>query len=355
MSDATLKPTGCSTRPRPATVLRRALPLLLLLAVGACRASHAAHPANAPPQSIRVTLPGTGTLVYRPGDAKTTTLPLWRTLPEVPPLPAADRSGYATMNGARLYYAVFNQDGGDPVILIHGGFGSSEDWGFEVPLLDKTHEVIVVDCRGRGRSTLGGQPLSYALMTSDILGLMDYLKVGKASIVGASDGGIIGLLIAIHHPGRLNKLFAWGANFSRSAYSDDLPDPGTGKRYMARAKATYERLSPTPGDFPKLLAAIGKLSTAEPEIPPAELTMIPAPTVIADGEYEQFITRAHTEKLARLIPDARLIIIPDVSHGGPTQDPAAFHRAVVSLLDGPTKKSTRQPAARPPQSNGDHP
>lgn len=251
-------------------------------------------------------------------------------------MPRADQSGLVPVNGVRMYYAVFNEHGGRPVILLHGGLGSSDDWGFETPLLAKTHEVIVVDSRGHGRSTMSSQPLSYELMGSDVLALMDYLNITRASIVGWSDGGNVGLLLAIHHPDRIDKLFAFGANYSVSLYPSKPLDPvmaALGARYVARAEADYRRLSPTPNGFPALLAALKPMDATEPEIKPAELATIKAPTVIADGQYEQFITRKETVTLAHLIPGARLVIIPDVSHGGPLQDPVAFHRAVATLLD----------------------
>lgn len=261
-------------------------------------------------------------------------VPLWKTIPIPPPMPLADTSGFVNITGnARMYFAVFNQKGSKPVLLIHGGFGSSDDWGFEVPLLEKDHQVIVMDCRGRGRSTMDDQPLSYELMTSDILDLMDTLKLNKVAVVGWSDGGIIGLLLAIHHPERISKLFAFGANYSRSGYADEPPDTALATRYMAQVKATYQKISLTPDNFTKMLEAVRKMYSKEPEISPAALRTINVPTVIADGEYEQFITREHTEKLTHLIPHARLVIIPNVSHGGPIQDPVRFHKAVTALLD----------------------
>ncbi len=153
-----------------------------------------------------------------------TAAPLWKTLPEPPPMPRADKSGLAPVNGIKLYYAVFNEQGKDPVILLHGGFVSSDEWGFEVPLLAKTHQVIVVDSRGHGRSSLGERPLSYELMTSDVLQLMDQLKIGKASIVGWSDGGIIGMILAIRHPERISKLFTFGANYNLAGYKSESSD-----------------------------------------------------------------------------------------------------------------------------------
>lgn len=266
--------------------------------------------------------------------AAATVLPRWKTAPHVPPLPAADTSGIARINGTKLYFAVFNARGNAPVILLHGGLGSSAQWGDEVPLLARTHKVIVMDSRGHGRSELGSRPLSYGLMASDVIGLLDFLKTPKASVVGWSDGGIIGLLLGIHHSQRIDKLFIFGANFNNDYTAPFPPDRSMFARYKAASEATYRRVSPTPNDFPKLLRALGALYAHEPNISPAELATIRAQTIVADGQYEQFIPRKHTEKLARLIPGAKVVIIPDVSHGGPTQDPVRFHKAVIALLDG---------------------
>jgi pimeloyl-ACP methyl ester carboxylesterase len=262
-------------------------------------------------------------------------VPLWRTLPEAPPMPTADTAGFAPVNGARLYYAIFNRNGGRPVILLHGSLGSSDDWGFETPLLDKTHEVIVLDSRGRGRSTMSPQPLTLALMAADVVGLMDFLKIPKASIVGWSEGGVTALFLAIHFPERVKKVFAFGANYSVSGYPPKPLSPvmkAMGARYMARARATYSRLSPTPNRFDELLKTLDRDST-EPELKPADLSRISAPTVIADGRFEQFVTHEETATLAHLIPGAKLIIIPNVSHDGPLQDPNNFHKAVITLLN----------------------
>jgi pimeloyl-ACP methyl ester carboxylesterase len=292
--------------------MQRLLPWILALAAAAAGSAPSPAPAVAAPVVHAV--------------------PRWQTLPQVPPLPEPDASGHAPVNGARLYYAIFNRGGGRPVLLLHGGYGSSVDWGFEVPRLAAHHEVIVTDSRGRGRSTLPAKPLSYRLMASDTLGVLDALHLERVSIVGQSDGGIIGLLLAIHHPDRIDKLFVFGANYSRSGDTDAPPDPVLGARYMARAEATYRRLSPTPDGFAGLQAALRQLYAREPEIPTADLGRITAPTVVADGEHEQFIARAHTESLARLIPGARLVIMTDAGHGAAIQDPDRFHAAVAEWL-----------------------
>ena len=265
--------------------------------------------------------------------------PLWTTLPDPPGMPKPEADGFVRSHGAHLYYAVFNRDGGRPVVLLHGGMSSSDSWGFEVPRLAAHHEVIVMDSRAQGRSSGATGPITYSLMASDVLRLMDALHLRRASIVGASDGAIVGLLLAVRNPERLDKLFAWGANFNTHAERRSPPDPSlklVGATYLAKMEANYRTLSPTPKGFPNLLKTLGRMYATEPNLTPAELHRISAPTVIADGEYEQFIDPAHTRLLAKSIPGATLVIIPNVSHGGPQQDPAAFHRAVAQLLERPS-------------------
>lgn len=260
-------------------------------------------------------------------------LPLWKTVPAAPPMPKPDDSGLAPVNDIQMYYAVFNPEGKDPVILLHGGLLSSDCWGFEVPLLSKTHKVIIADSRGHGRSTMSAQPFSYNLMAADVLRLMDYLQIGKASIVGWSDGGIIGLILAIQHPQRINKLFTFGTNFNLSGYKDEPTDSAMSARFMALAQANYRAHSPTPDSFAVLRRRLGKMYSAEPDLKPADIKTIRAPTVIAGGAYDQFIKPTHFEELAHLIPNAKLVIMPNVSHSGLLQDPLSFHREVAVLLN----------------------
>lgn len=170
-------------------------------------------------------------------------------------------------------------------------------------------------------------------MASDVLKLMDYLNIEKASIVGWSDGGIIGLIMAVKYPERINKLFTFGANYNLSGYKNEPSDSVLTARFMARAQANYRKLSPTPDGFAGLSEALAKMYSTEPDIKPAELKTIKAPTVIACGQYEQFIKLEHFQDLASLIPNAKLVVLPNVSHGGPLQDPARFHEAIMNWIN----------------------
>jgi pimeloyl-ACP methyl ester carboxylesterase len=136
--------------------------------------------------------------------------PQWLTLPLTPTLPKPAQSGTAAVNGIKLWYATFGQ--GEPVILLHGGLANANYWGHQVRALQPRYRVIVMDNRGHGRSTRDERPYGYDLMAADVIGLMDFLKIPKAAIVGWSDGAILGLDIAMQHPERVTKLFVFAAN-----------------------------------------------------------------------------------------------------------------------------------------------
>ena len=187
--------------------------------------------------------------------------PQWLRLPPTPTLPTAAQSGLAPVNGIKLWYAEFGQ--GAPVILLHGGLANSNYWGLLVRALAPHYRVIVVDSRGHGRSSRDARPYGYDLMADDVVGLMDYLKIDKTALVGWSDGAIIGLDIALRHPQRLSKLFAFAANSDPSAVKDVEHDP-VFSAFIARARGEYETLSPTPKEYDAFLKQIEKMWEAQP-------------------------------------------------------------------------------------------
>jgi pimeloyl-ACP methyl ester carboxylesterase len=117
----------------------------------------------------------------------------------------------APVNDIEMYYATYGDPNNEPLILLHGGLGNADYFVNQIPAFSEQYYVIAADSRGHGRSTMSEQQISYALMASDVLALMDYLEIESAYLVGWSDGGIIGLDIAIHHPERLRKTGGvWG-------------------------------------------------------------------------------------------------------------------------------------------------
>jgi pimeloyl-ACP methyl ester carboxylesterase len=253
----------------------------------------------------------------------------WMVLPPTPSLPKAAHSGYAPLNGIKIWYAEFGK--GEPVILLHGGLANSNYWGLQVPALEKHYRVIVMDSRGHGRSTRNDQPYGYDLMASDVVALMDYLKIKRAAIVGWSDGAILGLDIAIHHPERLTKLFAFAANSDPSGVADISKSP-VFNAYIARAEKEYENLSATPTQYKAFLDQISKMWETQPNFTKADLAGIKTPTWIVDADHDEAIKRENTEFMAAQIPGAGLLLQPEVSHFSFLQDPQQFNNDVLHFL-----------------------
>ncbi|HEY0686270.1 MAG TPA: alpha/beta hydrolase [Steroidobacter sp.] len=250
-------------------------------------------------------------------------------------LPRADESGRVRVSDIDMWYAVFNKGGENPVLLIHGGLGSADNWGNQLPALIKSHKVIVADSRGHGRSTRSERRIGYAIMTDDYVALLDRLEIDKVALVGLSDGAIIGLDMAMRYPERLSKLWAFGANYNVAGLRPDAPDvdnhPLIGPA-LRKLRQDYEKLSPTPTDYDSFFKAVNEMWAKEPDYQPEQLARITTPTVIADGEHDEFIKRAHTEELARLVPGAKLVILPDVGHLASWQNPRLFNEEMMRFL-----------------------
>jgi pimeloyl-ACP methyl ester carboxylesterase len=255
--------------------------------------------------------------------------PQWLTLPPTPSLPPAATSGYAPVNGIRIWYAIFGR--GAPVVLLHGGLANANYWGNQVRRLQRYYQVVVMDSRGHGRSTRDARPYGYDLMAGDVIGLMDFLKIRRAAIVGWSDGAIIGLDIAMHDPARVSKLFAFAANSDPSGVADIAHSP-VFNAYIARAAKEYEKLSPTPGQYQAFLAQITKMWETQPHWTAADLRRIAVPVWIVDADHDEAIKRENTEFMAANIANAGLLLQPQVSHFSFLQDPEQFTSDVLHFL-----------------------
>jgi pimeloyl-ACP methyl ester carboxylesterase len=189
-----------------------------------------------------------------------------------------------------------------------------------------------MDSRGHGRSSFDDTPISYEVMANDVLGLMDHLGIDKADLVGWSDGGIIGLELAIKHPDRLNKVVAYGANFDPTGVRLDIGQNAYFNAYIARAMEEYQRLSPAPERWDAFLANISNMWATEPNYTEEQLKSITTPILILDGAKEEAIDLNQTKLMALLIPSATLEIMPDTGHFVLFEHPDEFSHIVKDFL-----------------------
>lgn len=252
----------------------------------------------------------------------------WKSLPKPAPMPKPAATGFVPVPGAKIHYATFGS--GPDLILLHGGMGNLEHWGSQIPALAAGHRVIAIDSRGHGRSTRDDRRFTYRLMAEDTIAVMDALSVARASIVGWSDGGVIGLEVAMRHRERLERLFIFGANADASGMKRATGT--TFPRYKKRAAADYRRLSPTPRRFSALVSMLSRMWSSEPRFSAAQLRSISAPVAVAVGEYDEIIKVSHIRKMGKTIPHATTIVMKQVSHFGLWQDPDRFNANVLSFL-----------------------
>jgi pimeloyl-ACP methyl ester carboxylesterase len=172
-------------------------------------------------------------------------------------------------------------------------------------------------------------------MAEDIIRLMDKLNLASAHIVGWSDGGNIGIDLAIHHPERIKKLVAYGANINPAGLQNHF------REYLRTATpAQMERdngseflvLSPHPEYLPVIAQKIRTMWLTEPSFTAAELAKIKVPILIMDGQLEELIRPDHAQEIAKAIPKAKLVVLPKVGHYATFKTPELWNATVLSFL-----------------------
>jgi pimeloyl-ACP methyl ester carboxylesterase len=248
-----------------------------------------------------------------------------------PPLPTPVRELRVSHAGASIWCGVYGE--GAPVLLLHGAFNQAADWSRQIAALTAAgYGAIAIDNRGRGRSTLGAEPLSYALEAEEVLAVMDALELPAAAIVGWSDGAIIGLTLAMRHPQRVGRVFAFGTVMHLDGLKPlDMDDPVLGRMFN-RVKLDHARFSPEAERFDEIAQAVDRMTQAQPTYDDAALAAIRVPVAIVTGESDEFITREHTEHLVRVIPGARSIVLPGGTHFALLQRPEEFNEAMLAYL-----------------------
>jgi pimeloyl-ACP methyl ester carboxylesterase len=248
----------------------------------------------------------------------------------LPALPQATTTGYADNENARIWYATFGN--GPAVILLHGGLGNANNWGYQVPaLLAAGYRVIAIDSRGQGRSTRDDRRYTYQLMASDTRAVMDALGVAKAALVGWSDGAATALVLAKETPERADGVFFFACCVDETGLWPFKPTPVIDRIYNHHVR-DYAALSPTPGRFEKMRDDLGPMQQGEPNYSAADMSTIEVPVWSVVGEHDEFIRREHARYIADSIPNARFVLLPAVSHFAPLQRPALFNAAVLEFL-----------------------
>ena len=199
---------------------------------------------------------------------------------------------FAEVNGISMYYEVAGS--GEPVILIHGNSETHGIFDVLVNDLSETHQVFSVDSRCHGQSSRVKGRIGYDMMAEDYIAFIKALDIHKPTVYGFSDGGIIGLKIAIREPYLLERLIVSGANLNPRGL----------------------RVSSRIGMWPRAIFGnrLYQMMLREPDIKLTELASIRIPVVVLAGEND-VVKESHTMEIASAIPDSTLELVPGEDHG----------------------------------------
>jgi pimeloyl-ACP methyl ester carboxylesterase len=229
-------------------------------------------------------------------------------------------SGYAEVGGLNMYYEVHGD--GRPLVLLHGGLHSiGLSFGQVLPPFAATRQVIAVELQGHGRTADTDRPLTVPALASDVVGLLDLLRVERADVFGFSLGGLVATQLAISHPERVGRVVLASSHIRPDGYHDDVRDPAlfaTSTRMPTEAdfaamRQEYTRLAPDPAHFAAFQEKLGTAVATFPGWSPGEVAAIKAPALVMVGDND-FVRVDHADEIRQLIPNSQLAVLANTTH-----------------------------------------
>ena len=230
---------------------------------------------------------------------------------------------YKRINGINMYYETYGS--GKPLIFLHGNGGSIYSSRAKIDYFKQFFKVIAIDSRGHGKSVdTTTKMLTYTQMANDIKVLLDSLGIDSANISGQSDGGILGLLIAINYPSKISKLAAFGANLfpGKKAIVDEIEN-------MVRDTLRVTK------DFNR--RRLYSLLEYQPNISEKELKTIKCPVLIMSGDRD-VIRLEHSIKIFYNIENSNFFVMPGATHFGSYEKPELFNLVLLDFFNKPFSK-----------------
>ena len=236
---------------------------------------------------------------------------------------------FLTTRGFKMYYETYGK--GEPLLFIHGNGGSLGNFSNQIPFFSLHYKVIAPDSRAQGKSADSRDSLTFEMMADDFNALLDSLHLDSCYVIGWSDGGINGLLLAIRHPEKVKKLAITGANL--------WPDTTGLTPYVynkiVQGSADLRRKQQTPEVKNEL--KISDLDLNEPHISLEQLHTIHCPTLVIGGDHDAIPTR-HTLLISENIPQSYLWIIPNSGHSTPVFKKDQFNALILDFFIKPFRK-----------------
>jgi pimeloyl-ACP methyl ester carboxylesterase len=239
---------------------------------------------------------------------------------------------YITLNGVKHYYEVYGS--GAPLLLLHGNGTPTKGWAPQIEYFSKKYKVYSIDSRGRGKTEMGKDSLTFTRMASDMAVFIKEMKMDSVCVVGKSDGGIIAILMGIYHPGHIRKIVAFGANMwpdSTALYTETVEGMHAERVKAEEMLAAHDTTKNWLTERERY-----RLDEFQPHITAADLQKIKVPVLVMSTDRD-VIREEHTLFIYRNIPNANLCILPNEKHGVSRLNPDLFNSTVDKYLSLPYK------------------
>jgi len=224
-----------------------------------------------------------------------------------------------------IHHYYIEKGSGHPLVLLHGNGEDCTYFSGQIDEFARHYHVFAIDTRGHGKTPRGTAPFTIRQFADDLLGFMDEHQIGKAHILGFSDGGNIAMIFAMRYPERVDQLILNGANLHARGVKRMTQIPIEIGYQIARFFSAWK-------DSAKANMEMLGLMVNDPNVKPEELASIQAKTLVIAGTHDM-IREAHTRLIAAHIPHAELELI-EGNHFVANKKPAEFNQKILAFLQG---------------------
>jgi pimeloyl-ACP methyl ester carboxylesterase len=247
-----------------------------------------------------------------------------------PTKPAEKKTGYAPVNGLKMYYEITGE--GKPAVYIHPMVSHC---GL-IPWVTGNRQWIAMDLQGHGRTADIDRPMTCEQHADDIAALLKHLEIEEADFFGDSFGGTIAVMMAVRHPQLVRRVVSHGGSIA--PYSGTAADRSAGDSDLVKwQREEHQKVAPAPEQWPRLFDKISNSLFAWKGLSPGQLKAINASVLIVCGDHDLIPVESCAE-WSRMIPNAQLAVIPDSSHFVLFSEPEKLLPTVAAFLDAPTPK-----------------
>lgn len=248
--------------------------------------------------------------------------------------------GQSDVGDISIYFHRYGS--GHPVLMLHGGFTFAEVWAGQIPALAGEYEVVAMDSRGHGRTTLGSLPLSFRQMAEDAAGLIERLGIEPVHLVGWSDGGTTSIALSLQRPELVRSMVLLGTPYNTSNYSkesfsrlESMLAPGSAE--LLGLEALYRTMSPEPYRWSEFLEEMRFMWLNLPDFTTEDLGEIRVPTLVIACGRDEFLCHEDDplkvfRETASAIPGARLAEIPGGTHSVLMENSRSVNQIIAGFL-----------------------